>query len=102
VQFLPYAGDGIHRADSIFESDYRVLPRIGGNAIQRSKAAELGPNLTGAEFVDSGMGFFLRKLKSLSGQLNPDSEWAKLAPKFDSKFSYPPCAMWTWVQSANL
>jgi cytochrome c peroxidase len=35
------------------------------------------------------MGFFLRKLKSLSGQLNPDSEWAKLAPKFDSKFQVP-------------
>src|SRR6266700_2585031 len=88
VQFLPYAGGGIHR-DSIFESDYRVLARIGGNAIQRSKAAELSPNLTGLEFVDSSVGFLLRKLKSLSGQLNPDSEWVKLAPKFDSKFPVP-------------
>jgi len=35
------------------------------------------------------VGFFLRKLKSLSGQLNPDSEWIKLAPKFDAKFQVP-------------
>ena len=35
------------------------------------------------------MGFFLRKLKSLSGQLNPDSDWIKLAPKFDARFQVP-------------
>jgi hypothetical protein len=44
------------------------------------------PNLTGTAFVDPGVGSFLRKLKSLSGQLNPDSEWVKLATKFDNKF----------------
>jgi cytochrome c peroxidase len=36
--------------------------------------------------VDAGVGSFLRKLKSLSGQLNPDSQWIALAPKFDGKF----------------
>src|SRR5713226_5449733 len=41
MQFLPYPGDGIHRTDSIFESDYRVVSRIGENALQQSKAAEL-------------------------------------------------------------
>jgi len=35
------------------------------------------------------VGFFLRKLKSLSGQLNPDSHWIELAPKFDAKFQVP-------------
>ena len=47
------------------------------------------PNPAGPAHVDSGVGFFLRKLKSLSGQLNPDSEWIKLAPKFDAKFQVP-------------
>src|SRR5205807_4944627 len=47
------------------------------------------PNPGGVTFVDSGVGFFLRRLKSLSGQLNPDSEWFKLAPKFDGKFQVP-------------
>ena len=47
------------------------------------------PNPQGAAYTDSGVGFFLRKLKSLSGQLNPDSEWVSLAPKFDGKFRVP-------------
>ena len=47
------------------------------------------PNSDGLAHVDLGVGFFLRKLKSLSGQLNPDSEWIKLAPKFDAKFQVP-------------
>src|SRR6266852_5939356 len=34
VQFLPYAGDRIHRADSIFEPDYRVVSGIRENALQ--------------------------------------------------------------------
>jgi len=46
-------------------------------------------NPQGPAYTDSGVGFFLRKLKSLSGQLNPDSEWIGLAPKFDGKFQVP-------------
>src|SRR5260370_25803114 len=41
MQFLPYAGDGIHWTDSIFERDDRVVSRIGENALQQSQAAEL-------------------------------------------------------------
>lgn len=52
---------------------------------QRGYAA----NPTGPAYVDTGVGFFLRKLKSLSGQLNPDSGWIPLAPKFDGKFQVP-------------
>ena len=40
-------------------------------------------------YVDTGVGSFLRTLQSDSGQLNPDSEWIKLAPKFDAKFQVP-------------
>jgi cytochrome c peroxidase len=47
------------------------------------------PNTTGSAYIDTGVGFFLRKLKSLSGQLNPDSRWIELAPKFDAKFQVP-------------
>jgi cytochrome c peroxidase len=47
------------------------------------------PNPDGAAYVDGGVGFFLRKLQSLSGQLNPDSQWITLAPKFDGKFQVP-------------
>ena len=36
-----------------------------------------------------GVGSFLRTLQSDSGQLNPDSEWIKLAPKFEAKFQVP-------------
>jgi cytochrome c peroxidase len=46
-------------------------------------------NPSGPAYVDSGVGAFLRKLKSLSGQLNPDSGWIQLAPKFDGKFQVP-------------
>lgn len=44
------------------------------------------PNPAGDAYVDKGVGSFLRTLQSDSGQLNPDSEWIKLAPKFDAKF----------------
>jgi cytochrome c peroxidase len=44
------------------------------------------PNPAGPAYVDTGVGFFLRKLKSLSGQLNPNTQWMELAPKFDAKF----------------
>ncbi len=47
------------------------------------------PNLAGGAYVDTGVGNFLRTLKSDSGQLNPDSEWIKHAPKFDAKFQVP-------------
>jgi cytochrome c peroxidase len=52
-------------------------------------AAGYSPNAAGPAYVDQGVGFFLRKLKSLSGQLNPDSQWIALAPKFDGKFQVP-------------
>ncbi len=47
------------------------------------------PNLAGEAYVDTGVGAFLRTLHSDSGQLNPDSEWIKLAPKFDAKLQVP-------------
>jgi cytochrome c peroxidase len=46
-------------------------------------------NPQGASYTDEGVGYFLRKLKSLSGQLNPNSKWIALAPKFDGKFQVP-------------
>jgi cytochrome c peroxidase len=39
------------------------------------------PNPAGAAFVDKGVGDFLR-----NPMLNPNSDWARLAPKFDGKF----------------
>ena len=47
------------------------------------------PNAAGGAYVDTGVGNFLRTLQSDSGQLNPDSGWLKLAPKFDAKFQVP-------------
>jgi cytochrome c peroxidase len=47
------------------------------------------PNPQGASYTDIGVGYFLRKLKSLSGQLNPNSRWIGLAPQFDGKFQVP-------------
>ena len=46
-------------------------------------------NPSGQTFVDAGVGSFLRTLQSDSGQLNPDSHWVGLAPKFDAKFQVP-------------
>jgi cytochrome c peroxidase len=46
-------------------------------------------NISGAAYVDMGVGSFLRTLQSDSGQLNPDSEWITLAPKFEAKFQVP-------------
>jgi cytochrome c peroxidase len=46
-------------------------------------------NPPGEAYIDPGVGGFLRKMKSLSGQLNPDSAWIKLAPKFDGKIQVP-------------
>ena len=47
------------------------------------------PNPAGTSYVDQGVGAFLLKLKSLSGQLNPDANWISLAPKFEGKFRVP-------------
>jgi cytochrome c peroxidase len=47
------------------------------------------PNPAGTEYLDPGVGGFLLRLKSLSGQLNPDSKWIKLAPKFAGRFQVP-------------
>jgi len=46
-------------------------------------------NPDGTAYIDAGVGHFLRKLKSLSGQLNPDSGWIPLAPKADGRFQVP-------------
>ena len=47
------------------------------------------PNPKGVSYTDTGVGYFLRKLKSLSGQLNPNSQWIGLASEFDGKFQVP-------------
>ena len=47
------------------------------------------PNPNGASYTDTGVGSFLKKLKSLSGQLNPNSQWIGLASEFDGKFQVP-------------
>lgn len=46
-------------------------------------------NPAGPSFIDIAVGGFLRTLQSDSGQLNPDSQWIELAPKFDAKFQVP-------------
>jgi cytochrome c peroxidase len=56
---------------------------------QRPDPSGYSPNPAGAAFVDPGVGGFLLRLKSLSGQLNPDAEWIKLAPQFTAKFQVP-------------
>jgi cytochrome c peroxidase len=53
---------------------------------EQPNAAGYTPNPAEAAYIDPGVGGFLRRLKSLSGQLNPDSQWIALAPKFDGKF----------------
>ncbi len=47
------------------------------------------PNPAGIGYLDPGVGGFLLRLKSLSGQMNPDSEWIKLARTFAGKFQVP-------------
>ena len=47
------------------------------------------PNPAGATYRDPGVGGFLLRLKSPSGQLNPDAAWIALAPKFTAKFQVP-------------
>jgi cytochrome c peroxidase len=55
----------------------------------RSDKQSYTPNAAGAAYVDTGVGAFLRTLRSDSGQLDPDAEWIKLAPQFDAKFQVP-------------
>ena len=68
------------------------VPRNSGLQIYyegRPDQRGYSPNLAGGAYIDTGVGSFLRTLKSDSGQLNPDAEWIKLAPKFDAKFQVP-------------
>jgi cytochrome c peroxidase len=46
-------------------------------------------NPNGASYTDTGVGGFLNRLKSLSGQLNPNLQWVGLASEFDGKFQVP-------------
>src|ERR1700740_1209771 len=57
-----------------------------GRPDQQGYTPSVTGNIAGTAYVDTGVGSFLRTLQSDSGQLNPDSEWIKLAPKFDAKF----------------
>ena len=47
------------------------------------------PNPAGTSYRDPGVGGFLLRMKSLSGQLNPDATWIALSPKFAGKFQVP-------------
>jgi cytochrome c peroxidase len=46
-------------------------------------------NPAGTGYTDPGVGGFLLRLKSLSGQMNPDSAWIQLAPRFAGKIQVP-------------
>jgi cytochrome c peroxidase len=68
------------------------VPANAGVQFYYEVAVEPGgytPNPAGSAFVDLGVGAFLRRMKSLSGQLNPDSKWMSLAPKFDGRIQVP-------------
>ena len=68
------------------------VPRNAGLQFYYEAATDSGgysPNPAGSAWVEPGVGGFLRELKSLSGQLNPDSNWIGLAPKFDGKIQVP-------------
>src|SRR5713101_4068278 len=76
MQFLSYAGDGIHRADSIFESDYRVVSRLSPNAFQQPQAAELHVRtlLTGAPLQRSPGRLCRREFLGYARQRLPPAE----------------------------
>ena len=46
-------------------------------------------NPLGAQYVDLGVGGFLRHSLQLSAEGNPNSRWEKLAPSFEGKFKVP-------------
>jgi cytochrome c peroxidase len=52
-------------------------------------ASGYSPNPQGPAYLDLGVGSFLRRTHSLSGQLNPDSDWIAMAPTFDGKIQVP-------------
>jgi len=67
-----------------FTSSNLGVPRNGSIPyFSESNRDEYGytPNPAGAAFVDKGVGDFLRNLT-----LNPNSDWARLAPRFEGKF----------------
>src|SRR5215470_11925885 len=67
-----------------FTSSNLGVPRNGSIPyFNESNRDEYGytPNPAGAAFVDKGVGDFLRNLT-----LNPNSDWARLAPRFEGKF----------------
>lgn len=72
-------------------SNLGVPANPGVQFYYKDTAAQGGyiPNPLGSAYVDLGVGSFLRRMKSLSGQLNPDSHWTTLAPKFDGKIQVP-------------
>jgi len=68
------------------------VPRNPGLQIYYESRPDQGgyrPNPAGDAYVDKGVGSFLRTLQSDSGQLDPDSGWLELAPKFEAKFQVP-------------
>ena len=68
------------------------IPTNRGVQFYYESAADPGgysPNPQGPQYIDLGVGSFLRRMKSLSGQLNPDSRWTALAPKFDGRIQVP-------------
>lgn len=75
-----------------FTSSNLGVPRNPGVQIYyegRADSAGYTANSAGTSYRDPGVGGFLLRMKSLSGQLNPDAEWIKLAPKFAGKFQVP-------------
>jgi len=67
-----------------FTSSNLGVPRNGNVPYfkqNRPDAFGYTPNTAGAAFVDKGVGDFLR-----NPALNPNSDWAQLAPRFDGKF----------------
>jgi len=68
------------------------VPRNSGLAIYYEASPDRSgytPNPAGNGYLDPGVGGFLLRSKSLSGPLNPDAGWVKLAPKFAGKFQVP-------------
>jgi cytochrome c peroxidase len=68
------------------------VPRNSGLQIYYEGPADSSgytPNSAGGQYRDPGVGGFLLRIKSLSGQLNPDAQWIGMAPKFAGKFQVP-------------
>ncbi len=68
------------------------VPRNPGLQFFYETAADssgYSPNSAGSGYRDPGVGGFLLRMKSLSGQLNPDAKWIELSPKFAARFQVP-------------